>query len=49
MLGKPDGQELPEQAEAYEVLTGGAEPLPIGEPQWEERDVHVLWLYRRWG
>lgn len=30
VLGEPDGQELPEQAEAYDDLTGNACAIPIG-------------------
>jgi Trypsin-like peptidase domain len=42
VLGPPDGQELYEEAEAYEALVEEVEPLPIGEPAWKEGEVYEI-------
>jgi hypothetical protein len=42
LLGEPDGQWLYDEAAAYEALVEAAAPLRVGQPAWEEDDVHTL-------
>jgi hypothetical protein len=42
ILGRPDGQELYEQARAYDTLVDKAPPLSLGQPTWQEADAVML-------
>ena len=47
VLGCPDGQALPDEAEAYDMLTETTPALPIGEAPQKGR-ARLLTLGRRW-
>ena len=45
VLGSPDGQELSQQADAYEALVEAATPLAVAEPPSKE-SIPDLWTMR---